>query len=126
MKTAEDLTTILIELSLSSIKADREAIKRIETKMGRNIAEIVKELDADKQLLSALIQPHDLLTRQTNWKTKALQQIGARLMTAQLGGAIAGVVALLLIPSFQIELHKLKIPMALGAAIGFSIYRQRE
>jgi hypothetical protein len=103
------LKEALLRLSVSPIKADREAIARLERETGKDIQKIIQDLDSIDITLQAIEEKSQL----SSTKTKLLVW-GLSL------GSLVGIVALFVLPW-----EKLVVAIALGFVFGISLAFRR-
>lgn len=100
------LKDALLRLSVSPIKADREAISRIERETGKDILGIIRELDSTDITLKALedkpILQKNLVKRRIGWGFFC--------------GSMVGIAAL-----FMVSPEQLPVAIALGIILGISL-----
>lgn len=103
------LKEALLRLSVSPVKADREAIFRLERETGKDIQKIIQDLDSIDITLQAIEEKSQL----SSSKTKIL-------VWGLSFGSLVGIVALFVLPW-----EKLVVAIALGFILGVSIAFRR-
>ncbi|MBD2180234.1 hypothetical protein H6S82_30120 [Planktothrix sp. FACHB-1355] len=102
----------LLRLSVSPIKADREAIARIERETGKQIQTIIAELDSAEITLKALEEQ----------PVPKYSQLIERIKRASFVAALLGLLGLFLLPE-----NRFAVAIVLGFALGlFAPIRQRK
>jgi hypothetical protein len=100
------LKDALLRLSVSPIKADREAISRIERETGKDILGIIRELDSSDLTLKALEEKPSLQ------KSLVKMRIGWGFFC----GSLVGIAAV-----FMVSPQQLPVAIALGIILGISL-----
>ena len=103
------LKEALLRLSVSPVKADREAIARLERETGKDIQKIIHDLDSIDITLQAIEQKLQLSSRKTNLIVWGLSV-----------GSLVGIAALFVLPW-----EKLIVAIALGFILGISVAFRR-
>ncbi|HAZ44727.1 MAG TPA: hypothetical protein DDW76_30885 [Cyanobacteria bacterium UBA11369] len=100
------LKDALLRLSVSPIKADREAISRLERETGKDILGIIRELDSADLTLKAIEEKPALQ------KSLIQRRIGWGFFC----GSLVGIAAL-----FMVSPQQLPVAIALGIMLGISL-----
>lgn len=95
----------LLRLSVSPVKADREAIARLERETGKDIQKIIAELDSTDITLKALEEK----------PAGSYSKLMARLRWGFFFSALVGILGL-----FLLSQERLTVAVALGFALGVS------
>lgn len=103
------LKEALLRLSVSPVKADREAIVRLEKETGKDIQKIIQDLDSIDITLQAIEEKSQL-----SYKKNKLLVWGLSF------GSLVGIIALFVLPW-----EKLVVAIALGFILGISIAFRR-
>lgn len=103
------LKEALLRLAVSPVKADREAIARLEKETGKDIQKIIQDLDSIDITLQAVEE-----------KTKLSFSKNKLLVWGLSVGSLVGIVALFVLPW-----EKLVVAIALGFILGISIAFRR-
>lgn len=100
---------------MSPVKADREAIARLERETGRDIQAIIQDLDSSDLVLNALEEKttHSL-------KTRLISSLRSRVGSASFLASLAGIVAL-----FSLQPERWQVAIALGFVLGLSLPKLR-
>ncbi len=100
------LKDALLRLSVSPIKADREAISRLERETGKDILALIRELDSADLTLKAIEEKpaleKSLIKRRVEWGFFC--------------GSLVGIAAL-----FMVSPQQLPVAIALGIVLGISL-----
>lgn len=100
------LKDALVRLSVSPVKADREAITRIEKETGKDIQAIIRDMDSMDSALKALDESP--IYQQKKWF--------GRMGRAFFFGSLVGLLALFCLP-----FDRIYIAIALGFVLGVSL-----
>jgi tetrahydromethanopterin S-methyltransferase subunit F len=103
------LKEALLRLSVSPVKADREAISRLERETGKDIQKIIQDLDSIDITLEALEEKSQLSYNKNRLLVWGLSS-----------GSLVGIVALFVLPW-----EKLVVAIALGFILGISLSFRR-
>ncbi|GET43145.1 hypothetical protein [Microseira wollei] len=100
------LKDALLRLSVSPIKADREAISRIERETGKDILALLRELDSADLTLKAIEE------KPAPQKSQIKRRVGWGFFC----GSLVGIAAL-----FMVSPQQLPVAIALGIMLGISL-----